>query len=104
MEASWFAGRLRGLAEGAGLTQQQLAERAGLTREGIAQLETGCREPAWKTALAVAKALGVSCEAFVQKPARRAAAGPGRPRKAAGEPGAGLDAAEARGAGKPRGK
>jgi DNA-binding XRE family transcriptional regulator len=83
--AAWFAGRLRELREGAGLTQTGLAEKAGLTREGVAQLETGRRKPAWETVLALCRALGCSCEAFTQPPAERLPAGPGRPRKGQAE-------------------
>jgi DNA-binding XRE family transcriptional regulator len=84
-KAEWFAGRLRELREGAGLTQAELAKKAGLTREGVAQLETGRRKPAWETALALCMALGCSCEAFTKQPTDRPAAGPGRPRKASDE-------------------
>src|SRR5690349_11322316 len=79
--AGWFAGRLRELREGAGLTQAELAERAGLTREGVAQLETGRRKPAWETVLALCEALSCSCEAFTHPPTERPPPGPGRPRK-----------------------
>jgi transcriptional regulator with XRE-family HTH domain len=82
MDSTWFAGRLRELREQAGLTQSGLADKAGLTREGIAQLETGRRKPAWETVLAIAQALGVSCEAFTVPPASTAKAAPGRPAKA----------------------
>jgi DNA-binding XRE family transcriptional regulator len=86
-KGEWFAGRLRELREGAGLTQTELAAKAGLTREGVAQLETGRRKPAWETVLALGAALGCSCEAFTQAPAERPHLGPGRPRKEpAGEP------------------
>ena len=79
--AEWFAGRLRELREGAGLTQAELAGKAGLTREGVAQLETGRRKPAWETVLALCEALACSCEAFTQPPAERPPPGLGRPRK-----------------------
>jgi len=81
-EAQRFAGRLRELREQAGLTQPQLADRAGLSKAGIADLEQGRRQPAWETVVALAKALGVSCDAFLQEPATAPPAGPGRPRKA----------------------
>ena len=84
MSADWFAGRLRELREAAGLTQQQLAERAGLTREGVAQLETGRREPAWRTVVALCQALGTEPGEFLKPPAERPPAGRGRPRKAPG--------------------
>jgi transcriptional regulator with XRE-family HTH domain len=66
-----FARRLWELRDAAELTQSQLAERAGLHRQGIAKLELGEREPTWATMQALARALGVSCEAFQveEKPA-----------------------------------
>jgi transcriptional regulator with XRE-family HTH domain len=79
--AAWFAGRLRELREAAGWTQDQLAERVGVKREAVARWEAGKREPGWSNVLALAEALGVDCTAFTQAPARRTAAGPGRPRK-----------------------
>jgi transcriptional regulator with XRE-family HTH domain len=82
LNAEWFAGRLRELRENAGWTQQQLAEKAGLTRDGVAQLETGRRKPGWDTVVAICKALGVTCDAFLQAPTTSPPAGPGRPRKA----------------------
>jgi transcriptional regulator with XRE-family HTH domain len=85
MEASWFAGRLKELREAAGLTQPDLAGRAGLTKDGIAQLETGRREPAWRTVVAICQALGVEPGEFLKEPRARPATGRGRPRKAADE-------------------
>ncbi len=61
-----FADRLRALRQEAGLTQQKLADAAGLQREAIARLELGTRQPTWATVQAIAKALGVSCEAFTE--------------------------------------
>ncbi|HEY7157275.1 MAG TPA: helix-turn-helix transcriptional regulator [Gemmataceae bacterium] len=71
-----FAARLRELRSAANLTQGELAKRAGLHRQGIAKLEMGEREPAWATVQALARALGVSCEAFQveDKPAQTPAA------------------------------
>lgn len=86
MSADYFAGRLRELREKAALTQGELAEKAGLTREGIAQIETGRRSPQWETVVALAAALGVSCESFQQPPAAREPPGPGRPAKPVSEP------------------
>jgi transcriptional regulator with XRE-family HTH domain len=60
-----FAHRLKALREAAGLTQEQLAERTGLYKFSIAKLEQGVQEPSWPTVLALAKALGVDCRAFV---------------------------------------
>jgi transcriptional regulator with XRE-family HTH domain len=77
-----FAGRLREIREGAGLTQQQLAERAGMTKDGIAQLEQGRRKPSWETVLALSDALQVSCEQFREEPGIRPEPKRGRPPRA----------------------
>ena len=61
-----FSQRLRTLREGAGLSQQDLADRAGLNRFAVAKLEQGIREPAWETALALARALDVPLTSFVE--------------------------------------
>jgi transcriptional regulator with XRE-family HTH domain len=81
MSAAWFAGRLRELRAGAGLTQWQLAEKAGVKRDAIARWERGTREPSWSHVVALADALGVPCEAFRQQPGPAPALHPGRPRK-----------------------
>jgi transcriptional regulator with XRE-family HTH domain len=75
--ATGFANRLRQLREEAGLTQAALAERAGLHLHGLTKLEQGDREPAWSTVLALAEALGVGCQAFVDETASDAAKGKG---------------------------
>lgn len=77
--ASGFGGRLRTLREGAGLSQQQLADQAGCHRFTVAKLERAEQEPAWPLVLALAEALGVTCEAFTAKPVDRPAADSGRP-------------------------
>ena len=66
-----FATRLRALRDDAKMTQHELAERAGMHRQAIAKLETGVTRPTWDTVQALARALGVSCEAFQdeEKPA-----------------------------------
>jgi transcriptional regulator with XRE-family HTH domain len=76
-----FADRLKALRAAAGISQQELADKAGMHRFGVAKLERGERKPTWDTVQALAKALGVSCEAFTQEPAEREPPGPGRPRK-----------------------
>lgn len=83
MNAEWFGPRLKELRGEKGWTQQQLAERAGLAVGVVRKLEQRENKPTWETALALASALGVSCEAFVQAPAERPPAGPGRPPKPA---------------------
>lgn len=77
----WFSHRLKELRTEKGFTQAELAEASGLTRDGVAQLESGRRSPAWITVVALAKALGVSCEAFLQPPADEKKAPRGRPPK-----------------------
>lgn len=86
MKPEWFAGRLRELREGAGLTQQQLADAAGLKLAGIRNLEQGRTYPEWPSVLALCTALGVGCEAFTTEPAEREPPGRGRPAKAIAEP------------------
>src|SRR4051812_46403412 len=76
-EAKWFPGRLRGLREQAGLTQEQVAEGAGLTGDGIAQLERGRHGPSWETVVALVKALGVDPNPFLKEPFPPPPAGPG---------------------------
>ncbi|SRR5579871_118991 len=84
---SFFADRLRGLRESAGLSQYALAKRAGLSKQAMSRLEMGEREPTWVTVQRIAAALGVSCEAFTDPDIARLArstgppARPGRPRK-----------------------
>ena len=82
MSAEWFAGRLRELRGEAGLTQEQLAERVGVKRDAIARWERGTREPSWSNVVALADALGVSCDAFRQEPRPAPEPQRGRPRKA----------------------
>ena len=83
MTSDWFAPRLKELREASGMTQQALADLAGLKLGGVRDLEQGRNKPTWDTVLALAKALGVGCEAFEQPPATdQPPAGRGRPRKA----------------------
>ena len=46
------------------LTQQAFADLAGLTQEEVARLEGDHRNPAWVTVHKIARALGLTCEAF----------------------------------------
>jgi transcriptional regulator with XRE-family HTH domain len=108
MEADWFAARLKELRERAELSQEQLAHKAGLKVGGIRDLEQGRNSPKWETVIALAKALGVSCEAFLEQATPRPPAGPGRPPKAVasaeappGSPAAAAPATPGRGKGKP---
>jgi transcriptional regulator with XRE-family HTH domain len=59
-----FGKRLKALRQAAGLTQGALGDKAGFTWNGIAQLESGRRQPALATALALKRALGIDLTAF----------------------------------------
>jgi transcriptional regulator with XRE-family HTH domain len=74
MSADNFAMRLRELRKERGWTQPELADKAGLTRDGVAHLEQGRRKPTWETVVALAAALGVTPNDFLEAPAD----GPGR--------------------------
>ena len=56
--------RLKALRTSRGLSQKQLAEAAGLSQNAISQWESGAREPSWSNVLALANALGVTCQEF----------------------------------------
>jgi transcriptional regulator with XRE-family HTH domain len=74
MEHTWFAERLRELRQAAGLNQTELAERAGMTQGAVGHLERGSRSPQWESVVALAKALGITCEAFCKPPEKKAEA------------------------------
>jgi DNA-binding XRE family transcriptional regulator len=59
-----FSEKLRQLREQAELTQEQLAQRSGVNLWTIRGYEQGRREPNWKGAIDLARALGVTVEAF----------------------------------------
>jgi transcriptional regulator with XRE-family HTH domain len=60
-----FGPRLRALRQQKGLTQTELAEMAQLHPQTLVKLEAGDREPGWSTLLALADALAVNLQAFV---------------------------------------
>lgn len=62
-----FGRKLRELRDAAELTQAELAERAGLIPGAVARLERSEREPGWGTVLKLAKALGVTPDAFTDE-------------------------------------
>jgi transcriptional regulator with XRE-family HTH domain len=62
--ATTFGARLKALREAEGLTLQELADKAGMHLQGVYKLEAGERSPSWDSVQALARALGVSCEAF----------------------------------------
>src|SRR5262245_17656042 len=82
MSAEHFAARLKELREQAGLSQKDLAGQVGLTVRQISRLETGAQTATWPTAVALAKALGVDCLAFLKEPAALPEPKRGRPPKA----------------------
>ncbi len=59
-----FADKLKELRAASGLTQTELALRSGRGLGAIRDYEQGKREPLLSTAFKLAKALGVSVEAF----------------------------------------
>jgi transcriptional regulator with XRE-family HTH domain len=59
-----FGARLVRLREAAGVSQYALAKMTGLTRQSLSYLETEGGDPGWDTVQRLAKALGLSCEAF----------------------------------------
>lgn len=63
-DTTGFGKRLRELRKGANLTQEKLGELAGMRYQVVARLEYGQRTPSWETVLKLAKALGVSTDAF----------------------------------------
>jgi transcriptional regulator with XRE-family HTH domain len=83
-----FAKRLKQLMRERKLTSYALAKRAGVTRQAVGYLLTGESEPNWTTVRKLARALGVSVEAFdigepegMPTPEQAKPGKPGRPRK-----------------------
>jgi transcriptional regulator with XRE-family HTH domain len=63
-----FGARLRELRTGAGLTQEKLAIQAGVKVGTLRDIEQSRNNPRWATVVALSRALGVSCEAFLEAP------------------------------------
>jgi transcriptional regulator with XRE-family HTH domain len=59
-----FVSKLRQLREGAGLTQGQLARKSRLCEMTLRNYELGATVPSVQSLTQLAKALGVSLEAF----------------------------------------
>lgn len=83
-----FAEKLQELREEAGLSQSELARASGVSVWSLRGYEQGRREPLWDVIFPLARALGVSCEAFAEcvkkeneKPAKRNAEAPATPNK-----------------------
>lgn len=62
-----FGENLKNLREMKGLSQAELADDLGVTRALIAQYETGAKAPNVNLAAKIAKALGVTIDAMMQK-------------------------------------
>jgi transcriptional regulator with XRE-family HTH domain len=61
----YFSRRLRQFRNAALLTQTELAARAGIHRATVSRYEAGTFEPTWAHVKALAAALGLSVDAFV---------------------------------------
>jgi transcriptional regulator with XRE-family HTH domain len=59
-----FMDTLRELRHEAGLTQEALALKSGIPISSLRQHEQGVRIPSWASVVKLAKALGVSTDAF----------------------------------------
>jgi transcriptional regulator with XRE-family HTH domain len=87
-----FAEKLRQLRDGAGLSEAKLAEAAGLTFASVHGYGLGRRTPSFPAVVKLARALGVTCEAFAdcedmadEEPATKRTS-PGKPRAKADSP------------------
>jgi transcriptional regulator with XRE-family HTH domain len=60
-----FAQRLRELRDRAGLSEAKLAEASGVSFASIHEYGLGRRKPSFEAVGKIARALGVSCEAFM---------------------------------------
>lgn len=56
--------RLKELRARAEMTQQDLARKSGVPLQSVRNYEHGIREPSWIALFRLARALGVSCDAF----------------------------------------
>jgi transcriptional regulator with XRE-family HTH domain len=59
-----FGQKLKEIRARAGLTQEALARAADISLSAVTKLESGKVDPTWGTVQRIAKALGVSVEAF----------------------------------------
>jgi transcriptional regulator with XRE-family HTH domain len=62
-----FGETLARLRAAAGVSQYALAKMTGLTHQAVSYLEAGERQPTWDTVQRIARALGLSCEAFADE-------------------------------------
>ena len=66
MSAGAFPARLRAIRSARGMSQKQLSDAAGVSQNAVSQWEAGIREPLWANVVALAAALGVSTDAFLE--------------------------------------
>jgi transcriptional regulator with XRE-family HTH domain len=59
-----FAEKLRELRDAAGLSEAKLAAKSGVSFASIHEYGLGRRKPSLTAAVKIARALGVTCEAF----------------------------------------
>jgi transcriptional regulator with XRE-family HTH domain len=59
-----FGKRLKQLRTRAKMTQEQLARAANISTSSVSKLEQLDQDPSWSTVQALARAMGISCEAF----------------------------------------
>jgi len=59
-----FAKRLRELRDTVGISEAKLAEASGVSFASIHEYGLGRRKPSFAAAVKIARALGVTCEAF----------------------------------------
>jgi transcriptional regulator with XRE-family HTH domain len=77
-----FAERLKELRHKAMMSQPELANKSGVPLPSLRGYEQAHREPYWDVIFRLARALGVSCEAFADCVAQAEPEKPrGRPRK-----------------------
>jgi DNA-binding XRE family transcriptional regulator len=81
-----FGEKLRQLRERADLTQEQLAAASGVNLWTVRGYEQGRREPNWKGAIVLARALGVTVEAFAECTSREDAGNAEAPKRTAKAP------------------
>jgi transcriptional regulator with XRE-family HTH domain len=62
--ATSFGKRLKELREEKGLTQEGLARAVEMSVSAVSKMEHRELDPSWSTVQKLARALGVSCEAF----------------------------------------
>lgn len=61
-----FAERLRQLRDEAGLSEAKLAEASGVSYGTLHEYVLGRRHPSFGNVVKIAKALGVTCDAFAE--------------------------------------